>query len=115
VRPNRAGLRPILISPRRQVADAATPIFPIVPDPEDIVEIGGVRRSAAGQPPRRGRESCGPRRRFLSVWYRCCHTYGRLNRNRDGTAYEGSCPRCGARVQALIGPGGTDRRCFEAR
>ncbi len=53
--------------------------------------------------------------KFLSIWYRCCHTYGRLNRNKEGTAYEGCCPRCGARVRAAIGPGGTTRRMFEAR
>jgi len=55
------------------------------------------------------------KRKFLSVWYRCCHTYGRLNRNNDGTAYEGRCPRCGAKARAAIGPGGTSQRMFEAR
>jgi hypothetical protein len=54
-------------------------------------------------------------RKFLSVWYRCCHTYGRMYRNRSETAYEGRCPRCGARVRARIGPGGTSQRMFEAR
>lgn len=53
-------------------------------------------------------------RRFLSVWYRCCHTYGRLTRNKAGTAYEGRCPRCGARARAAIGPDGTSQRMFEA-
>ncbi|MCH7571523.1 MAG: hypothetical protein IH891_01265 [Planctomycetes bacterium] len=55
------------------------------------------------------------RRRFLSVWYRCCHTYGRLYRNRQETRYEGRCPRCGVKVQAGIGSQGTKRRTFEAR
>ena len=54
-------------------------------------------------------------RKFLSIWYRCCHTYGRLNRNQDGTAYEGRCPRCGASARAIIGPGGSNQRMFEAR
>jgi len=61
------------------------------------------------------REAAASSRRFLSIWFRCCHTYGRLYRNADETAYEGRCPRCGAEVYALIGPGGTDRRIFEAR
>ncbi|MCP3906270.1 MAG: hypothetical protein GY715_21820 [Planctomycetes bacterium] len=57
----------------------------------------------------------GPKRPFLSIWFRCCHQYGRLYRNRSETAYEGRCPRCGARVRAGIGPQGTSRRSFEAK
>lgn len=56
----------------------------------------------------------GPRRRFLSVWFRCCHVYGRMYRNADETAFQGRCPRCGAPVRALIGYGGTNRRSFTA-
>jgi hypothetical protein len=37
-----------------------------------------------------------------------------MYRNLDETAYVGHCPRCGARVQALIGPDGTDQRIFRA-
>jgi hypothetical protein len=74
-----------------------------MPDPQ---EISGGRKP---QPDK------GPRAKFLSIWFRCCHVYGRLNRNADGTAYEGRCPRCGARVQAAIGPEGTERRMFEAQ
>ncbi len=62
-----------------------------------------------------GNSRRGPTRPFLSVWYRCCHTYGRMYRNREQTAYEGRCPRCGARVTARIAPDGTPRRTFEAR
>jgi hypothetical protein len=54
------------------------------------------------------------RRKFLSVWYRCCHVYGRMYRNQAGTAYTGRCPRCAAHVRAAIGPDGTDRRMFVA-
>jgi len=85
-------------------------------DPQDIVEIPGVPSNAS--PPTRsadGGSIKGPRRRFLSVWFRCCHTYGRMYRNKDETAYVGRCPKCGAPVQALIGPGGTSQRFFEAR
>ena len=66
--------------------------------------------SAPGRSPR-----AGVGRRFLSIWFRCCHTYGRIYPNREETAYVGRCPRCGAQVQARIGPDGTSRRIFEAR
>ncbi len=56
----------------------------------------------------------GPRQPFLSIWFRCCHVYGRLKRNKEQTKYIGRCPKCGARVQALIGPNGTSQRLFEA-
>lgn len=80
-----------------------------VADPQDIVEIHGL-------PPRVGQANrTGTPGRFLSVWFRCCHTYGRMYRNAQQTQYVGSCPKCGARVSASIGPGGTNRRMFEAR
>ncbi|MHC4710797.1 MAG: hypothetical protein ACYTA3_10400 [Planctomycetota bacterium] len=67
------------------------------------------RASGAGTP-----ESPGPRRAFLSVWFRCCHAYGRIYRNADRTEYNGRCPRCGSPVRALIGAPGTDHRIFRA-
>lgn len=56
----------------------------------------------------------GSARRFLSVHYRCCHAYGRLMLNATGDRYEGRCPRCGRRASAVVGPGGTSQRIFEA-
>lgn len=84
-----------------------------MPDPQDIVELRGlnVPVAAAGAP---GKKTAGAGKRFLSVWFRCCHTYGRMHRNRQETAYEGRCPKCGAKVRAAIGTGGTTRRVFEA-
>ena len=80
-----------------------------MPEPEDFVDIEGLRT----QRPKRTHDERPLK--FLSIWFRCCNTYGRLNRNADATAYEGRCPRCGAPVQALIGPYGTSQRTFEAR
>ncbi|MFB3139199.1 MAG: hypothetical protein ACE10B_08265 [Phycisphaerales bacterium] len=80
---------------------------------QDIVEHGDPTRPA-GQPLAPPTQT-GPKRQYLSVWFRCCHVYGRMYRNAQQTTYLGRCPRCGAFVRALIGPGGTDRRMFEAR
>ena len=55
-----------------------------------------------------------PPRKFLSVWFKCCHTYGRLYRNEMNTHFIGRCPKCGGRVKAVIGPGGSRRTTFEA-
>ncbi len=65
------------------------------------------RDSAPGSP-----QSSKP---WLMVHFACCHAYGRLYRNRAQTLYSGCCPRCGARLSARIGPGGTARRMFQAR
>jgi hypothetical protein len=53
-------------------------------------------------------------RRFVGVHFVCCDVYTRVYVNRDQTAYEGNCPRCGKRVTLRIGPGGTDARFFTA-
>ncbi len=91
-------------------------------DPQDRLELGGrpaappataTSNVAALDADAAAAEAAG--RRFLSVWYACCHAYGRLSRNRARTAFEGACPRCGRRARARIGPGGSTRRVFEAR
>jgi hypothetical protein len=81
-----------------------------VMSPIDIPHDEGLRRAR-----RAAADAKGPRRRFLAIWFRCCHVYGRLYRNPSGTAYEGRCPKCGAKVRVLIGPDGTSQRMFEAR
>jgi hypothetical protein len=53
-------------------------------------------------------------RRFVGVHFVCCDTYTRVYVNRDETAYEGNCPKCGKRVRLPIAPGGTDARFFSA-
>ena len=53
-------------------------------------------------------------RRFLSIYWRCCHVYSRIYPNRAATAYEGNCPRCRSFLQVPIGEGGTQQRSFMA-
>ena len=74
----------------------------------DIIDIEGLRQA---QQPHSTKGTCRP---FLSIWYRCCHAYGRLYRNEHATAYEGRCPRCGARARVGIDPEGSSQRFFEA-
>jgi hypothetical protein len=78
-------------------------------DPRDRVDIEGIAKPGPTSDAR------GPRRPFLSIWFRCCHAYGRLLKTEEGTAYVGRCPRCGAHCEVPVGEGGTKRRMFEAR
>jgi hypothetical protein len=81
----------------------------------DIVDIRGLAAeptaSSAGQAdpaaPMRGRP-------WLAVHWRCCHTYSRVYRNADATAYTGRCPACGKLIRVKIGADGTSARFFEA-
>lgn len=79
-------------------------------DPQDSIEFSWLPASDAAPEP-----EIGPKRRWLSIWFNCCKSYGRLYINAAGTKYSGRCPRCGVRTQALVGPGGTTRRMFETR
>ncbi len=58
-------------------------------------------------PPARGR-------RWLGIHFECCHVYSRVYKNAAGTAYEGRCPRCYARLVIPVGPGGSTARFFSA-
>ncbi len=51
-------------------------------------------------------------RPFLGVHFAACRIYGRIYRNREGTAYEGRCPRCGRPIRVPIGAQGTTSRFF---
>ncbi|MDR0869176.1 MAG: hypothetical protein LBN39_00125 [Planctomycetaceae bacterium] len=53
-------------------------------------------------------------RRFIGVRFNCCGVYVRVYVNKDGTAYEGRCPKCYKPVKFKIGTGGTDNRFFDA-
>jgi len=53
-------------------------------------------------------------RKFIGVKFNCCNVYLRIYVNKEGTAYEGRCPKCFRAVKFKIGTGGTDHRFFEA-
>ena len=51
---------------------------------------------------------------YLSIFFKCCHVYSSIYRNRAGTAYSGHCPRCKRLATVAIGPNGSSARIFEA-
>ena len=53
-------------------------------------------------------------RKFIGVKFNCCNVYVRIYANKEGTAYEGRCPKCFRPVKFKIGEGGTEHRFFEA-
>ncbi len=54
------------------------------------------------------------KRQFLGIMFECCHVYGRIYKNKEGTAYEGRCPKCFKHVSVRVGEGGTSNRFFKA-
>jgi hypothetical protein len=51
-------------------------------------------------------------RKYIGMTFECCQVYQRVYVNRQGTAYEGRCPKCMRLFKVKIGPGGTDQRFF---
>jgi len=53
---------------------------------------------------------------FIGITFKCCNVYARVYLNKDGTAYEGICPRCYRKkvVVTIVEKGGVDTRFFEA-
>lgn len=91
-----SGLRPPASPPEK--ADAPTPADP---DEGDLADTTPQRDPTGAK-------------RWLGVWFRCCHVYGRMYRAPAGERYVGHCPKCGSEVGARVGEGGTSRRFFEA-
>ena len=81
--------------------------------PDYIIDIPGMQ-TPKRTPPDDRRDADFVGRPYIHVRFECCNVYTRIYRNRDGTAYAGWCPRCGKKVSARIGPGGTSSRWFIA-
>lgn len=62
--------------------------------------------------PAGGEKPAVGKRQFVGIQFTCCQVYTRIYVNRQGTAYEGNCPKCSKRVTIKVGPGGTDSRFF---
>jgi len=52
---------------------------------------------------------------FLGIMFKCCNVYGRIYKNKDGSAYVGRCPRCMRNIKIPVGEGGTNQRFFSAQ
>ncbi len=62
-------------------------------------------------------DNTSSKRKFLGIIFTCCNVYGRLYKNKMGTAYVGRCPRCMRPIRVPINPdssNGTSRRFFRA-
>lgn len=54
------------------------------------------------------------KRHFLGIMFECCNVYGRIYKNKEGTAYVGKCPKCLKNVMVKVGKEGTNNRFFRA-
>lgn len=65
-------------------------------------------------PPNKTDQKAVDHTKFIGVRFNCCGAYTRIYVNKDGTAYEGKCPKCYKPLKVKIGEGGTNNRFFEA-
>ncbi len=53
------------------------------------------------------------RRTFVGVHHTCCNAYSRAYINLTRSAFEGTCPSCGRRIQLRVGRGGSKARFWK--
>ena len=73
-----------------------------------------VRPPAVGSSAETQAASQADRKKYVGVRFHCCGLYVRVYVNKEGTAYEGRCPKCAKPVRLRIGEGGTNNRFFDA-
>ena len=54
-------------------------------------------------------------RKYVGIYFKCCHVYCRVYKSKAGDRYAGFCPKCGGKVQLLVGPDGVSDRFFVAK
>jgi len=54
------------------------------------------------------------KRPFIGVIFKCCNVYSRIYINKEKNAFNGRCPKCGAKMEVLISPTGTKSNFFVA-
>ena len=84
-------------------------------DPDLFGKMAAVQKSGTKNenPPFQDDSDNEAKKKYLGLKFSCCGVYSRVYVNRDGTAYEGRCPKCLKPVKLKIGEGGTDSRFFE--
>jgi hypothetical protein len=53
-------------------------------------------------------------RPYIGVHFKCCHVYTRVYLNKEGTAFVGFCPKCGAPMRVKVRKGGSRSRFWDA-
>jgi len=53
-------------------------------------------------------------RPFIGITFECCRVYTRIYLNGAGTAYVGHCPKCAAKVEIQVAPGGSKAKFWTA-
>jgi len=62
----------------------------------------------------KGEEKIQKKSNYLGIMFNCCNIYGRIYKNKEGTAYVGRCPKCMRSIRIKVGEGGTNQRFFNA-
>ncbi len=54
------------------------------------------------------------KRPYLSIYWKCCHVFSRIYKDKNQIKYEGFCPNCRAYLTVPIGSEGVSQRTFIA-
>ena len=81
--------------------------------PGENLDLSSDEVSSTAGPASSGSDSTASRR-YVGIRFACCDVYVRVYVNREGTAYQGHCPRCTRRVELKISPDGSSSRFFTA-
>lgn len=63
---------------------------------------------------KQGSSSPSKTKDYISIYWKCCHVFSRVRKNKSKTAYEGFCPKCRSYLTVPIGEKGTNQRTFIA-